>query len=208
MQTTDLITRLTHNRLSYSQARSASKLSLFASFFVLFKSTVGLGLFSYPYVFSKVGITYGLTLGLFICYITTYGMYILANLPTKIEAINLMDRIETYDGSRCSAELVFHLAHKAVGPRTANILSTLCIIGCVTINGTVVAGAVIEISGVLSGYFETSQLTFKLIIIGVYLVLSALIIEPEKLKPYAFVSSGVVISISTPRISSRWDVRI
>lgn len=207
MQTSDLITRLTHNRLSYNQARSASKLSLFASFFVLFKSTVGLGLFSYPYVFSKVGIAYGLALGVFICYITTYGMFILASLPTKIEAIKLMNRFESYDGTLCSAELVFHLANKAVGPRTANILSTLCIIGCVTINGTVVAGAVIEISGVLSGYFETSQITFKLIIIGVYLVLSAIIIEPEKLKPYAFVSSGVVITISTQSLTSHRDVR-
>jgi hypothetical protein len=93
------------------------------------------------------------------------------------------------------AELVTHLTERAVGPKSAKVLSTLCIIGCVSINGTVVAGAVIEISGVLSNYFETSQLTFKLVIIGVYLLLTALIIEPEKLKPYAFVSSGVVISI-------------
>lgn len=207
MSKNDLISRLTQNRLTYSEARNASKLSLLASFFVLFKSTVGLGLFSYPYVFSKVGVVYGLGLGLFICYITTYGMYTLASLPTKIESIKLMNRFESYDGRRFSAELVGHLAGKAVGPRAAKVLSTLCIIGCVIINGSVIVGAVIEIGDVLSGYFGTSKLTFKLIIICVYLVLSALIIEPEKLKPYAFVSSGVVISIGRPRLNSRTHVR-
>lgn len=65
-----------------------------------------------------------------------------------------------------------------------------------TINGSVIIGAVIEIGQILSGYFGTEPKVFKLAIIGVYLFLSAVIIEPEKLKPYAFVSSGVVIGIS------------
>ena len=91
-----------------------------------------------------------------------------------------------------------HLAEKALGPRWDRFLSTLTIVSCVIINGSVIIGAIIEIGQVLSTYFGLDVIYVKLGIIGVYLILSAVIIEPEKLKPYAFVSSGVVISISRP----------
>jgi amino acid permease len=182
---------LTMNRLTYNQARSTGKLNMLAAFFLLFKSTVGLGLFSYPYVFSKVGIGYGIIFGCFICYITLYGIFTLANLSNKLENGFLVPKITSYD------ELVEFLAEKAIGVRAAKLFSTLCILCCVIINGSVIIGAIIEISQILSGYFKVSQITFKLIIIGVYLILAAVIIEPESLKPYAFLSSAVVISIST-----------
>ena len=41
-------------RLTYNQMRSKSKLGMLPAFFVLFKSCVGLGLFSYPFAFGKV----------------------------------------------------------------------------------------------------------------------------------------------------------
>lgn len=94
----ETINRLTANRLSYSQARAASKLGLLASFFMLFKSTVGLGLFSNPYIYAKVGIGYAIIFGLFICYISTYGLYVLAKLSNLIEATELIQPIPKYDG--------------------------------------------------------------------------------------------------------------
>lgn len=181
---------LSLNRMTYNQARSGGKLNMFAAFFLLFKSTVGLGLFSYPFVFSKVGIGYGIIFGLFICYITLYGIFTLAHLSNKLEDGLFTPKINSYD------ELVEFLAEKAIGPRAAKWFANTCIICCVIINGTVIVGAIIEISQILSSYFEMSQFMFKLIIILAYFILSAAIIEPEKLKPYAFVSSGVVITIS------------
>lgn len=93
----DIYTRITMNRLSYTEARNKSKLNMFASFFMLFKSTVGLGMFSYPYVFSKVGIGYGVIFGAFICYITSYGMYCLANQANEVERRDYI-KIKSFDG--------------------------------------------------------------------------------------------------------------
>lgn len=195
-KSSDIISRLSMNRMTYGQTRQASKLSLFASFFVLFKSTVGLGLFSYPFIFSKVGIGYGIIFGSVICYITTYGIYTLAEMSSRIETKEMISKFESYDGKFSpEPELVVKVASKAYGKKLASFLSTSCIFGCVVINGTVVVGAIIEISHFFSDYFGTSQLTFKFVIIAVYMVLSAIIIEPEKLKPFAFLSAGVVISI-------------
>ncbi len=93
-------------------------------------------------------------------------------------------------------ELVQHLTEKAVGPKWSKFLTTLTIASCVIINGSVIIGAIIEIGEVLSSYFKIEVFYVKLMIIGMYIILSALIIEPERLKPYAYISSGVVISIS------------
>lgn len=84
-----------------------------------------------------------------------------------------------------------------MGPGWSKLLTNLTIASCVIINGSVIIGAIIEIGDVLSSYFVIDVFVVKLCIIGMYIILSALIIEPEKLKPYAYVSSGVVISIST-----------
>ena len=146
IQKSDIYSRLTFNRLTYTQSRKAHKLSLLAAFFVLFKSTVGLGLFSYPYVFSQVGIGYGVIFGSLICYITLYGMYCLANLSNLIEAESVTTKFNSYDGRLLfKLELVSHLAEKALGPKWDKFLSTLTIVSCVIINGSVIIGAIIEI---------------------------------------------------------------
>jgi amino acid permease len=186
----DIVSSLLMNRMSYSQARNASKLTLSASFFMLFKSTVGLGVFSNPYVYSKVGIGYGVILGAFICYITTYGLYSLANLANQVEAKEISTPISQYD------EIVDLLTTKAVGSKTGKWLSTTVLISCVLMNGSVIVGAIIEISHIMAAYFLRDVLLFKLGIIVTYFILSALIIEPEKLKPYAYVSSLAVIAIA------------
>lgn len=85
------------NRMTYNMERKEHKINLFTAFFILFKSTVGLGLFSYPNVFGKVGIGYGITLGAFICYITTYGIFILAHLSNLIEKNDLRISVTSYD---------------------------------------------------------------------------------------------------------------
>ena len=198
----DVISRVTMNRLSYSQSREVNKLTLAASFFMLFKSTVGLGVFSNPYVYSKVfsndkvGIGYGVILGLFICYITTYGLYSLSNLANVIEAQEFIRPIGRYD------ELVDMITSKAIGSKTGKIFSTICLVSCVLMNGSVIVGAIIEIGHIMASYFQKDVLIFKLMIIGIYIVLSAVIIEPEKLKPFAYLCSLFVIGISRLLVSS------
>lgn len=156
---------------------------------MLFKSTIGLGVFSNPYVYSKVGIGYGVIFGIFICYITTYGLYCLANLANRIEEEEVLPPMASYD------ELVEKITAKAIGPKTAKWLSKICLVACVLMNGSVIVGAIIEISHIMSNFFKKEVFLFKIGIILVYIVLSALIIEPEKLKPYAYVSSLAILAI-------------
>jgi amino acid permease len=186
----DIVSSLIINRKSYIQARNASKLTLPASFFMLFKSIVGLGVFSIPYVYSKVGIGYGVILGFFVCYITTYGLYSLANLANQVEAKESSGTISQYH------DLVDVLTTKALGPKAGKRLSTTILTSNVMNNGCTMMGAIIEISHIMAAYYERDMLYFKLGIIATFFILSALIIEPEKLKPYAYVSSLVVIAIA------------
>ena len=186
----DLYTKLISGKMSYNEVRKANKLTLFASFFILFKSTVGLGIFSYPFVFSKVGIGYGIILGIFICYITSYGIYGLAHQCNVLEDEGLSKGFNSYD------DIVKFLADNTIGKKYSKILCTLSVICCIIINGSVIVGAIIEIGNVLSQYFKVHLLVVKITIMCVYLLMAATILEPEKLKPFAFVSSFAVISIS------------
>jgi hypothetical protein len=72
-------------RESYEVVRSKHKLGTAATFFVLFKSCVGLGMFSYPYAYGKAGMVYGAVLTLVMCYISTYGMYSSLKSAERIE---------------------------------------------------------------------------------------------------------------------------
>ena len=70
---------------TYSQAKQEGKLGGTAAFFMLFKGCVGMGFFSYPYIFSLTGIWLGTFLTISLCYLSTYGMYSIARVSTLIE---------------------------------------------------------------------------------------------------------------------------
>ena len=52
---------------------------------MLFKSCVGMGFFSYPYIFSLAGVWLGTLLSLILCYLSTYGMYSIARVTSLVE---------------------------------------------------------------------------------------------------------------------------
>lgn len=70
---------------SFILKRESHKLGTSAAFFMLFKSCVGLGMFSYPYAYGKVGNVYGAILSIMVNYVATYGMYTIANISILIE---------------------------------------------------------------------------------------------------------------------------
>lgn len=71
------------------ELRQKNKLGSAAAIFMLFKSCVGLGMFSYPYAYGKVGNVYGAILSVLVNYMATYGMYCIAKA-----AIDIEDRID------------------------------------------------------------------------------------------------------------------
>ena len=70
---------------THAQAKQEGKLSGIAAFFMLFKSCVGMGFFSYPFIFSLAGVGLGTILSVMLCYLSTYGMYSIARVSTLVE---------------------------------------------------------------------------------------------------------------------------
>lgn len=70
---------------TFSEFRISNKVSEIAAFFMIFKSCVGLGIFTFPYAFGKAGYIYGSLLCVMICYMTGYGMFSLADIASKVE---------------------------------------------------------------------------------------------------------------------------
>lgn len=73
------------NGMSFLDYRKANKISGAAPFFFIFKSCVGLGIFSYPYAMGKVGSIWGAILSIIICYMCTYGMYSLVVVTIGVD---------------------------------------------------------------------------------------------------------------------------
>lgn len=192
-QSNDLYSTLmdrSSQRLTYNQLRMQSKLGLSAAFFVLFKSCVGLGLFSYPYAFGKVGLVWGSVLTFVLCYLSTYGMYCLVASAQELE-----DRTPGLYRFRTYQSLTGFLTSKLFGPLSSRCMAAFSIVGCVAINGSIIIGGVVEVSSILSEYFGYSQLLLKFGITAVVVMITAVCLEPEKLKPVGFISGGVIILI-------------
>lgn len=85
-----------------------------------------------------------------------------------------------------------------VPKRVKQLLANICIIGNISVNSTVIIASVIECATLLRMQFpEVPTLAFKVGIIMVYLIMTALIIERERIKPYSFIASIIITLIST-----------
>jgi len=72
--------------MSYEEARIQGKIGNLVAAILLFKSCVSLGIFTFPYVFGRVGYILGTVLSLFVCYLSTYGMWLMADLTNRLES--------------------------------------------------------------------------------------------------------------------------
>lgn len=177
------------SRMSYKEVRDANKISGFMAFFVLFKSCVGLGIFSYPYALSLAGMVYGGVLSFFVCYITTYGMYCLTKISTEVEQQSNRElEIDDYHF------LASYIATRSNGPKVGMWMSYTANIGTVLNNIGVTISSVIEISVHIQPALDIDSLYIKLAILTVYLLISAYALEPEKLKNFVVVSGFVVLA--------------
>lgn len=186
----DLVSKLFDIRESYDMMREHRKIQGAAAFFVLFKSCVGLGIFSYPYAYGKAGMVYGAIMSFFVCYVTTYGMYRLTEISSEIEEKSLgLTKVEDYHF------LSHHVAEKFRGKKLADVVSTLAILGTILNNVSVIISSVIEISTHLQPAIGLDKVYVKLAIVLVYLAISAYALEPEKLKVFGLVSGAFILFI-------------
>jgi len=87
-------------RLTFNQFRKANKLGVAATAIVVFKASVGMGLFSYPFAMGKVGYIYGILLSLLVSYLTSYGMACLCSVANKVEKAKFgLKKMHQYQGN-------------------------------------------------------------------------------------------------------------
>lgn len=172
--------------------RKDRKLGMLASFFVLFKSCVGLGMFSYPYAYGKVGMGYGAILTILLCYLSTYGMYSCVNCALQLEEkYQGLHKFPTYQ-SLCK-----FLVGRTIGRKSGILMGIIGVFGCVAINGSIIIGGVVEVSEVLSSYFGWEITMIKVCVTSVAIFITMICLEPEKLKPVGYLSGGVIICIGS-----------
>ena len=89
------------------------------------------------------------------------------------------------------------LAEKTMGPQWVTAAKIVSVLGIALINGSIIIGSVVEISGILNTYFNFGQVILKFIILSIVLIITVVCLEPERLKPVGYVSGGIVIIIGT-----------
>jgi hypothetical protein len=81
----------------YEEARAKNKLGLPMSIVFLVKSAFGIGVFTSAYGYAKAGSILGAICCIFLCYITTYGMWLVGKLANIVEEeSNDYTQIKTY----------------------------------------------------------------------------------------------------------------
>jgi hypothetical protein len=88
--------------INYEEERKKLKLGPFTTCVMIFKSTFGVGLFTFQYAYAKCGILWGTLLSLSVFFCTTVGINILLGLcddieydQNKSESLNLEDLTKT-----------------------------------------------------------------------------------------------------------------
>ena len=74
-----------NKNISFKDYRDQNKISELAAFMLIFKSCVGLGVFTYPFAFANAGYIFGTVMCVLLTYMTGYGMYCLSSLASKVE---------------------------------------------------------------------------------------------------------------------------
>ena len=173
-----------------ASVKGTSKLNNAMAFLMLFKSCVGLGVFSYPFAFSKVGYIWGSVLSMVICYVTTYGMYIMTDISNKIELETNFN--ETfYDFHR----ICEYVAVKAYGPKFGTMFSSFSNLITLLMNGSLITASIVNITNQTISLLGLSKIQIKLLILLIYMGISAYAILPQQLKVFSFISAVVSIFV-------------
>lgn len=174
------------------QARHDSdKLGTWSAAMFLFKSTVGLGVFTYPYVFAKVGILWGSILSAIVCYVLTYGMYVATKIADDLEKEEQNGQLELND---------WHLVTSIVCSKTmskvkAEIFATVASVSSFGENTAFIIATFLEISAHTQEFFGVSLTTIKFVILAYYLAATVYAVYPEQLNFVSYISGIAVILV-------------
>lgn len=142
----------------------------------MIKSCVGIGLFTSPVGFTEAGYLVSCGISFFVCYLTTYGMWIIASLTNEIEDL-------THSAKRV---LTYHdLGMACVTQKWQAFVKWTIILSCTCVNLAVVVAN----SANLADFFVTiiggDTRMMKGGLCFVYVLILACTPEPEKIKIFA-----------------------
>lgn len=88
-----------------------------------------------------------------------------------------------------------HVAENTAGKKWVGLAKFLTIMGCIAINATIIIAGIVDVSGILSKFFNVPQIWFKLAIVSTAIILTIVCLEPEKMKPIGYLTGGLIITI-------------
>lgn len=145
---------------SYEETRARNKLGLAAAIVFMIKSAFGLGVFASTPGFAKVGYLLGAMICLLMCYVTTYGMYLVGNLANKIEDENRETNLKM---------LTYHdVAMACVKERFKTFIKSFVIFSLVLVNVSIPVASTVQISVFFFDEFEINTYLSKGVIGLIY----------------------------------------
>ena len=155
------------------------------------KSVLGLGIFTSPYGYAKVGLIWGAILSLLVCYVVSYGIVTLLTVTNELEV-----------SSRCSSRSIktYHDSAMFCFKKTSQkqIIKVLVILSCTIANIAVIVANTSYTANFLSGLFGYNNVTvIKIGITIIFMIVICVIPEPEKIKYFAlpaFIGVAIVLT--------------
>ena len=170
---------------------------------MLFKSCVGLAVYTYPYAFSKVGIAWGIVLSALTCYATTYGMYAIAEISDDIENPENDDSIIIND----YRQLSYIVINRVYGQKYAEYISAFTATINFMLIATIIIASLINISNQIHESLNLSVFTVKICILAFYLLMMVFVIVPEQIKVFGFVSAiGATVILALMMTDNFWMI--
>lgn len=160
------------------------KLNNFMAFLMLYKSCVGIGVFTFPFAFSKVGAIWGSLLSASVCYATTYGMYIMTSTSDDISTLTSLNRIDYQ--SVCN-----HVSTTSYGTRIGSLIGDCATLGVILMNVAIIDVSIVSISNHVDSLTSIDTIVIKILILIVYMIISIFAIYPQQLKVFGFIASAV-----------------
>ena len=157
---------------------------------MLFKSCVGLCVFTYPYAFAKVGVIWGVALSAIVCYATRYGMYIIIGVSdeSEIEQVGKL-RITHY------RQLSYEIVNKVHGANKALWFSAFTILVNFMLLASIIITSLVDISLNIHGALGLSVFTVQICLVGFYIVVLIFSIYPQQLKIFSLISAAIATLI-------------
>lgn len=171
----------------YEQKRSKQKLSVFQMFTMFVKSTIGIGVFAYQYVYQNSGVPLGLALTFVFMTAVIYGIMRVVDFAVEVEKSSKPLRIQINSYSDLCAVVLPNM------PKIGSILGPLVLVIVFFSNFGYCVISIITLDTTMQELFGISHdLSLIIILIGC-LVAILIILEPEKLVYFAYFTISVVL---------------